>query len=239
MNILHINGSPRGENSHTLLLAEAFLRGLGGSTETVTLSKCRIAPCNGCMQCWAADRGSCVFRDDMDFIIERIMAADVIIESFPLYYFGMPAIMKGFTDRTFCLMRPYLGQDLGAGQCSFQTPRDARLLSKKLVLISSCGYTDATMIFDALLKQYDLLCHGRNYTPLLFPQGQLLRMEQLSPQRRRLCALLEEAGRCFAQDFSVSEEMRTALQKPLVDPRVYALIAKAHWDSLAAKEDAT
>ena len=103
MNVLLLNASPRGEASNTLLLAKAFVRGLGGSCETVTLAEKTVAPCTGCMACWKRGDGRCVFCDDMPALLDKIMQADVIVESFPLYYFGMPAILK--------LYRPHLLPD--------------------------------------------------------------------------------------------------------------------------------
>ncbi len=229
MKALLLNGSPRGKNSNTLLLAEAFLRGLGCEYQTITLAEKEFAPCNGCMTCWAKGDGTCVFRDDMQEILTAIFEADVLVESFPLFYFGMPAKMKAFTDRTFCLMQPYHGQSLGENCCTFQTPRDERLRQKKLVLISSCGYTDANLMFDAMLRQYDMLCYGRNYTPILCPQGELLQVEQLAPQLRRRFAAVEEAGRQYAADLALPESVLEDLRKPLVDPRVFQMIAQRHW----------
>lgn len=227
MKALLINASPRGAGSNTLLLAQAFLRGLACETETVTLADCTITPCTGCMTCWKRGDGKCVFSDSMPELLEKVMAADIIIESFPLYYFGMPTLLKAFTDRTFCLMQPYHGQtDTG---CAFQTPRDARLREKKLVLISTCGYASAEWMYEALLKQYDLLCHGRNYTPIFCPEGELMQVEQLAIPRRRLLSRLEEAGREYARQLSLPEQTLRLLQTPLVDPRVYQIIADAHW----------
>lgn len=226
MKALLINASPRGARSNTLLLAQAFLRGMDCEQETISLADCRITPCTGCMTCWMRGDGRCVLSDDMDALLEKLLAADVVIESFPLYYFGMPTILKAFTDRTFCLMQPYRGQTTG---CSFQMPRDERLLGKKLVLISTCGYAEAGEIYDALLHQYDLLCHGRNYTPIFCPEGELMQLEQLALPRKRLLSLLEEAGARFRSEGSLPEAVLQELQKPLVDPRVYQIIAAAHW----------
>ena len=230
MKALLINASPRGAASNTLLLAQAFLRGLACEAETVTLADCSITPCTGCMTCWKRGDGSCVFSDSMTELLEKVMAADVILESFPLYYFGMPTLLKAFTDRTFCLMQPYRGQtDTG---CAFQVPRDPRLREKKLVLISTCGYAAAEEMYDALLKQYDLLCHGRNYTPIFCPEGELMQVEQLALPRRRLLARLEEAGRQYARQLCLPEQTLRELRKPLVDPRVYQIIANAHWSGV-------
>ena len=229
-----INASPRGRGSNTLLLAQAFLRGLGCEYDTATLSELRITPCTGCMTCWQRGDGQCVFSDSMQELLAKVLEADVIVESFPLYYFGMPALLKAFTDRTFCLMQPYHGQtDAG---CSFQTPRDPRLLKKKLVLISTCGYAAVEGMYDALLAQYDLLCHGRNYTPVFCPEGELMQVEQLALQRRRLLVRREDAGRQYAESFSLPLPVLQALQKPLVDPRVYEMIAAAHWSGAKGEQ---
>lgn len=40
-------------------------------------------------------------------------------------------------------------------------------------------------MYEALLAQLDRLCSGRNYTPLFFPQGELLPVEKLNGPRAR------------------------------------------------------
>lgn len=45
-------------------------------------------------------------HDDMQEIIERILQADVVIWSFPLYYFGLPGPLKNLIDRSFPCRSP-------------------------------------------------------------------------------------------------------------------------------------
>lgn len=121
----------------------------------------------------------------------------MLIASFPLYYFGLPAQLKALLDRTISLMEPYHGQTPEGGHCSFQTLRDPALRRKKLVVISSCGYTEAAPMYEALLAQLDRLCSGRNYTPLFFPQGELLPVEKLNGPRAAVCRpSRRQAGIC-------------------------------------------
>lgn len=94
-------------------------------------------------------------------------------------------------------------------------------------------------MYDALLRQYDLLCDGRNYTPLLFPQGELLSVEQLAVQRSNRLREFEAAGRRYASQFSLPGEVLTALQRPLVDPRVYEILARVHWTGSAESDRTT
>lgn len=96
----------------------------------------------------------------------------MLIASFPLYYFGLPAQLKALLDRTISLMEPYHGQTPEGGHCSFQTLRDPALRRKKLVVISSCGYTEARR--PCMKRCWPSLtgcAAARNYTPLFFPQG--------------------------------------------------------------------
>ena len=47
--------------------------------------------------------GTCIHDDDMRQILEEILASDLLIWSFPLYCYGMPAPMKALLDRTLSL----------------------------------------------------------------------------------------------------------------------------------------
>jgi multimeric flavodoxin WrbA len=83
MNILVINGSPRGEKSNTLQLANAFISGINSagnhSVETITVSQKNIEPCRGCFCCWGKTPGKCSIADDMNGILDKYINADVII----------------------------------------------------------------------------------------------------------------------------------------------------------------
>ena len=160
MQALLLNGSPRGAASNTLRLSRAFLQGTGWPFETFSLTEKRIEPCRGCMACWRSG-APCTIADDFSAFVEQFRRADVLIASFPLYYFGLPAQLKALLDRTISLMEPYHGQTPEGGHCSFQTLRDPALRRKKLVVISSCGYTEAAPMYEALLAQLDRLCSGR------------------------------------------------------------------------------
>ena len=212
MQALLLNGSPRGAASNTLRLSRAFLQGTGWPFETFSLTENRIEPCRGCMACWRSG-APCTIADDFSAFVGQFRRADVLIASFPLYYFGLPAQLKALLDRTISLMEPYHGQTPEGGHCSFQTLRDPALRRKKLVVISSCGYTEAAPMYEALLAQLDRLCSGRNYTPLFFPQGELLPVEKLDGPRARRLQAFEAAGREYAETGTLSEQTLAGVQR--------------------------
>ena len=113
--ILVLNGSPHKSASTTMAVTNAFVKGMceGGEyeSEIINISDLNVTPCMGCLSCWARTEGECVIKnDDMPAVKKRIEEADIIIESYPLYFFGMPGQMKLFTDRLLSMMCTYRGQ---------------------------------------------------------------------------------------------------------------------------------
>ncbi len=54
------------------------------------------------------------FADDIETEIEKIEWCDLMIWQFPLWWFGLPAILKGWVDRVFAMGRTYGGDKLYA-----------------------------------------------------------------------------------------------------------------------------
>lgn len=99
--ILAIVSSPR-KGGNTELLVEQFVKGAkesGNTVETIFLSNKKIAPCIACEVC-LNNGGICVQKDDMAEILEKIIAADVLVLSTPVYYYSISAQLKMMIDRT-------------------------------------------------------------------------------------------------------------------------------------------
>lgn len=120
MNILVINGSPRMERSNSLRMTRAFLEGLAKTCDTqveeLTVAKMHIEPCLGCLNCWKRTPGKCFRDDDMAAAIESYVTADLVVWSFPLYYYALPGQLKCFLDRTVPINRPVVRPHRRQGQ---------------------------------------------------------------------------------------------------------------------------
>ncbi len=86
--ILVLNGSPKRNLSATMNITNAFLEGLNSDNdfdiEIINLRDLNIKPCMGCLSCWGKSEGSCVIKDDdLEMIKNKILSADIFIESFP------------------------------------------------------------------------------------------------------------------------------------------------------------
>lgn len=129
MKILAINGSPKGNRSNTWRLTIAFLEGItiqeenGGAQapeiETLNISSLNLKPCLGCFSCWSKTPGECCIRDDMQGVINKILWADVVVWSFPLYYFGLPGQLKTLIDRQLPMSPPVHVHGNGKRRASF------------------------------------------------------------------------------------------------------------------------
>jgi multimeric flavodoxin WrbA len=213
-------------------VTEAFLAGLteeaGAEVEVIHLSDCRITPCAGCLSCWGRTEGECVIKnDDIPRIKEKILAADLVIESFPLYFFGMPGIVKVFTDRMLSMLCTYRGQAPVKGT-SFHGIR-AGVEGKKFVVISTCGYAQTDLVYDPLLAQLDIICGPGQYIPVLCPQGKTLRVPELTERIDRFLTKFTDAGRELRRTGALSPETVADLRKPPFPQRTFQRLLDKFW----------
>lgn len=98
--VLILSSSPRrGGNSDTL--CNEFMRGAiesGNEAEKVFLRDKTIHYCTGCSTCSLHEK-PCPQKDDAAEIIEKMVAADVIVMATPVYFYTMSAQMKTLIDR--------------------------------------------------------------------------------------------------------------------------------------------
>lgn len=99
--VLILSGSPRNQGNSDLLCDE-FMRGAeesGNEVEKVRVASKKIAPCLGCYYC-SNHNGACVHKDDMEKILQKMIDADVIVLSSPIYFYSIDAQLKAVIDRT-------------------------------------------------------------------------------------------------------------------------------------------
>ena len=106
MKILVLNGSPKREKSDTMHMTRAFLDGMKETgpqdIHIIHAVDRHIEYCTGCFACMH-NGGTCIHDDDMRPILEEILESDLLILSFPLYCYGMPAPLKAIIDRVLPL----------------------------------------------------------------------------------------------------------------------------------------
>lgn len=228
MRIYVINGSPKGVRSNTYQLTKAFLEGMNQASETevreATVSRLDIRSCLGCFACWNKTPGSCCIQDDMAVVIENMLWADVILWSFPLYYFSVPGPLKNLMDRQLPMVLPFMSQDSESGS----HPARYDLSGKRHVVISTCGFHTAKGNYEGVTAIFDHLCGKGKYTTLFCGQGELFRVPELHERTDEYLFHVTQAGREFCAG-GVSSQTRAALETPLFPKAVFEAMADASW----------
>ena len=234
MKILAINGSPKGKRSNTWRLTCAFLEGItiqeenGGAQapeiETLNIGSLNLKPCLGCFSCWNKTPGECCIHDDMQGVIDKILWADVVVWSFPLYYFGLPGQLKTLIDRQLPMSLPFMCTETESGG----HPSRYDMSGKRTVVISTCGFYTAQGNYDCVTSLYDRLCGKGGYTAIFCGQGELFRVKELSERTDEYLSWVKKAGQEFASG-GISGETRGKLDRNLFPRDVFEAMADASW----------
>jgi NAD(P)H dehydrogenase (quinone) len=125
MNVLLVywHPEPRSFNAALFRAADETLSGLGYEVRTSDLHAMRFDPVSGrhnfttvkdhaffkqqLEEMHAAEHGG--FAADIEAEIQKVEWCDVMIWQFPLWWFGLPAALKGWADRVFAMGRTYGG----------------------------------------------------------------------------------------------------------------------------------
>ncbi len=133
MKVLGIMGSPRVGSNSDILLDDALAGAVkaGAQVEKIILDKMKISGCKDCKKC--NETGLCVLKDDMPGIHKKIVEADAIIHSVPVYFWSMTAQMKAYLDRWCALFD---------AEWKWQKQYYPKMKGKNIGLITVCGDSD-------------------------------------------------------------------------------------------------
>ncbi|MFX1259248.1 MAG: flavodoxin family protein [Promethearchaeota archaeon] len=108
INILEINGSPRGLKGNTAKIVDEILNvskqeaeifGYSLNLQRIELHKLNIKNCIGCENCFREGSCSLSKTDDLKKVEEELLKSNVIIFSSPVYFIHISGLMKNFLDR--------------------------------------------------------------------------------------------------------------------------------------------
>ena len=222
MKISVYNGSPKRENSDTMHITRAFLEGMkevgGQEIKQVNIIDRHIEYCRGCFSCMR-NGGNCVLDDDMKEILRRIPESDLLIFSFPLYAYGMPAPMKALIDR----LLPLTSMEMREVDGSYRHVGQTDLSHLKYVMICGCGFPNSRNNFEPAVSQFIKLFPG-DHTIITVPESPMFNAAEAAPVTVPRLELVKEAGKQYAEDFRVSEKLLDEIGTPMIPEEQYARI---------------
>jgi len=232
MNVLVINGSPKGTKSNTYQLTTAFLEGIKQElwdirTKEISISYMDIKPCLGCFSCWNRTPGQCCIHDDMSQVIQYLLWADITIWSFPLYYFTVPGPLKNLIDRQLPMLLPFMEEKEGqVGNGNHPSRYD--MSGKRTVVISTCGFYTAKGNYDGIYSLFNHLYGKENYTTIFCGQGELFRIPELSARTNKYLSYVKQAGQEYGKG-SISKKTQEYLDQLLLPKETFEACADASW----------
>ncbi|MBM6663305.1 flavodoxin family protein [Flavonifractor plautii] len=116
-NVVVITGSPR-KNGNSFALTDSFIKAAEELGHTVTrfdAAMMNIGGCRACETCFRTGK-ACTFDDDFNTIAPAILEADVIVFTMPVYWYSIPAQIKGVIDRLYSLVIG--GKNIAGKECA-------------------------------------------------------------------------------------------------------------------------
>ena len=115
--IVVITGSPR-KNGNSFAMTDAFIKAAEEKGHTVTrfdAAMKNVGGCHACETCFKTGK-ACSFDDDFNTITSDILEADVVVFTMPVYWYSIPAQIKGVIDRLFSFVVG--GKDIAGKECA-------------------------------------------------------------------------------------------------------------------------
>ena len=254
MEILAINGSPRGKRGHTAVLLDYFLEGAaanGAQVEIINLAKEKIHTCTGEFHCWLTDTGECMWDDkngdstytytrpcmwddkngdSMKSIRMKLAKAEHLVVATPVYTDGMTGLMKNMFDRCMPGMLPYVELDENG---EFRHPSRYVETGKKTVLLSTCGFPELET-FDPLVLHVERIMRNMDSKlvgKVLRPNTFMLPFDEfLGDKLKVVFAAIKQAGAEFASTGRVEPETEEQISMEFLPKEMFVAGAKMFWD---------
>lgn len=119
--IVVITGSPR-EGGNSSKMADGFIeraKEKGFDIKRFDAAFMNITGCTACMTCYTTGE-ACTYNDEFSPIAEAILESDGIVFCTPVYWYSIPAQIKGVIDCMFALViggKEYKGKKIGIIAC--------------------------------------------------------------------------------------------------------------------------
>ena len=222
MKILVLNGSPKRDKSDTMYVTRAFLDGMRETApqqiHVTDVIERHIEYCVGCFSC-KRNGGTCIHNDDMRAVLDEILDSDLLLFSFGLYCYGMPAPLKALLDRTMPLssmaMRKVGDRYEHVGQADFSHLR--------YMMICGCGFPNGRHNFEPAVQQFRQ-CFPCNSIILTIPESPMFNAPQAAAVTEPRLALVRQAGKQYAEAGEIDAALLREIGSPMIPEEQYAAI---------------
>lgn len=115
--IVVITGSPR-KDGNSFAMTDAFIKAAeekGHKVVRFDAAMKNVGGCHACETCFKSGK-ACSFDDDFNTIAPDILDADAVVFTMPVYWYSIPAQVKGVIDKVFSFC--VAGKDIAGKACA-------------------------------------------------------------------------------------------------------------------------
>lgn len=117
--IVVITGSPR-KNGNSFAMTDAFIRAAekkGHCVVRFDAAMMNINGCRACRMCFKTEK-ACSVDDEYNKIAKEIMESDAVVFTMPVYFYTIPAQLKGIFDKFYSFLRLPSGCSVAGKECA-------------------------------------------------------------------------------------------------------------------------
>ena len=214
------NRRAKREKSDTIHITRAFLDGMKEAApqevNIVDIIDKHIEFCMGCFTC-KRNGGECIHNDDMKALLDEVLKSVLLLFSYPLYCYGMPAPMKAFADRTMPLssmaMKKQGDRYVHVGQANFS--------HLKYMMICGCGFPNSKQNFEPAVMQFKLM-FSNNHIIITVPESPMFNAPKAAEVTVPRFELVKQAGKQYADTGKIDEKLLAEICSPMISEDVYA-----------------
>ena len=225
MKILVFNGSPKRDKSDTMHITRAFLKGMKQAgrqdVHIIDVVDRHIEYCTGCFAC-KRNGGTCIHDDDMRGILEEILESDLLLFSFPLYCYGMPAPLKALLDRTM----PLSSMAMQKAGDRYEHVGQADFSHLRYLMICGCGFPNSRHNFEPAVMQFRL-CFPCDHTIITVPESPMFNAPEADVVTKPRLELVRKAGEQYAGTGKIEVSLLAEIGSPMIPEKQYAAIVNS------------
>jgi multimeric flavodoxin WrbA len=105
------------------------LESKGFDIETILLQNTKVAPCQGCFDCWVKTPGECRTDDDGREIAKKMVQSQLIIHFTPITFGGYSSELKKVIDRFIPTILPFFAKREGETHHKYRYKNRASIIA--------------------------------------------------------------------------------------------------------------
>lgn len=169
MKALILDGSLNSDLEIIISILKEELERYGFEIELITLRETKVAPCQGCFDCWVKSPGECKIGDFGRDLAKKMVQNDLIIHFTPIIFGGFSSELKKVIDRFIPTILPFFTIRSGETHHKYRYEKRASIIA---VGILNSWNEEEESTFKQLVYRNKINMGSPLHEAIIFTKGQ-------------------------------------------------------------------